>query len=301
MANNLSAFTPQVWSRRIIANINQINLAKAVLTNSDYEGEIKDAGDTVQVRTFGSITVSTYTRGATIVPQALAPVKETLVINNAQYFAFDVDSLDVAQNDINAIEGYTQRAGVAMSNTVDTYCMSFVLSGNASNTIGTAAAPVAITPDTSGTAVYELLVQAGKKLDQQNVPSNERWAVVTPYFKSLLLQSTKYLIRATDLGDAIIQTSKMKATDAQRVGFFGQVASFDVYSSNNLPTNGTYWANAYGQGKRITYAAQIPPSTLEAIRLQDTFATRVRGLLLQGGQVFAEDAKALGVIYTTNA
>ena len=40
---------------------------------------------------------------------------------------------------------------------------------------------------------------------------------------------------------------------------------------------------------------------MEALRLETTFATRVRGLLLHGAQVFAEDAKALGVIYTTNA
>jgi hypothetical protein len=39
MANNLTPFVPQVWSRRIIENINQINVAKAVMTNSNYEGE----------------------------------------------------------------------------------------------------------------------------------------------------------------------------------------------------------------------------------------------------------------------
>jgi hypothetical protein len=301
MANNLTAFVPQVWSRRIIENINQINVALAVMTNSNYAGEIENAGDTVQVRTFGSITVSAYSRGLPLVAQSLAPTKETLVINNSQYFAFDVDSLDIAQNDINAIQGYTERAGVAMSNTVDTYVMGFVQSGLAANTIGSTTVPIAITADTAGTSVYEQLILAGRKLDQQNVPTDARWAIVTPFFKSLLLTSTKYLIRATDLGDAIIRTAGMAAGEAMRVGFFGQCAGMDVYVSNNLPTNATYWAQAYGQGKRVCYAAQIPPSTLEVLRLETTFATRVRGLLLQGAQVFAEDSKALGVIYTTNA
>jgi hypothetical protein len=301
MANNLAAFVPQVWSRRIVANINQVNVALAVMCNHDYEGEIQAAGDTVQVRTFGSITVSTYSRGLPIVPQSLTPVKETLVINDARYFAFDVDSLDVAQNDINAIQGYTERAGVAMSNAIDSFVMTYTLNGNAANTIGTQVAPIAITADTAGTSVYEQLVHAGKNLDQLNVSSDQRWAVVTPFFKSLLLQSTKYLIRATDMGDAIIRTANIQANEASRIGFIGQCAGFDCYMSNNLPTNATYWANAFGQGKRISYAAQIPPSTMEALRLETTFATRVRGLLLEGAQVFAEDAKALGVIYTTNA
>jgi hypothetical protein len=301
MANNLTAFVPQVWSRRIVANINQINVALAVMTNTDYEGEIQQAGDTVQVRTFGSITVSTYSRGLVIVPQSLAPVKETLVINDARYFAFDVDSLDVAQNDINAIQGYTQRAGVAMSNVIDTFVMGYTLNGNAANTIGTQVAPIALAPATAGLTPYEQLVKAGKNLDVQNVPSNDRWAVVTPFFKSLLMQDTKYLIRATDMGDAIIRTAMIPANEASRVGFIGQCGGFDCYMSNNTPTNGTYWSSSFGQGKRISYAAQIPPSTMEALRLETTFATRVRGLLLEGAQVFAEDAKALGVIYHTNA
>lgn len=39
MPNDLSAFIPEIWSRRIIANINQSNVAMAVMANTDYEGE----------------------------------------------------------------------------------------------------------------------------------------------------------------------------------------------------------------------------------------------------------------------
>jgi len=301
MPNNLAAFIPQVWSRRIIANINQVNIAKAVMTNSNYEGEIQAAGDTVQVRTFGSITIQDYARGTPISAEALQPTKETLVVDIAKYFAFDVDSLDIAQNDIDAIEGYTNRAGVAMSNAIDTFVFSKASLALTANKIGTTAAPISITKDTDTTSVYQQLVYAGLRLDAQNVPADGRWAIVTPFFKSLILQSTTYFIRATDMGDAIVRSANLGVSDASRLGFIGQAAGFDLYVSNNLPNNGTYWANVYGQGKRVCYAAQIPASTLEVMRLETTFATRVRGLLLHGAQVFAEDSKALGVIYTTNA
>jgi hypothetical protein len=299
--NNLDNFVPEVWSRRLIANINQVNIAKAVLTNSDYEGEIRANGDTVQVRTFGSVIVQDYVRGMPISAESLVPVKETLTVDKSKYFAFDVDSLDVAQNDINAIDGYTQRAGVAMANSIDTFIFSFGMSGLAANTIGTKASPISITKDTDTTSVYQQLVYAGLRLDQQNVPTDARWAIITPFFKSLIMQSTTYFIRATDLGDSIIRSANLGVSDASRLGFIGQAAGFDLFVSNNLPTNATYWANVYGQGKRVCYAAQIPLGTLEALRLENTFATRVRGLLLHGAQVFAEDSKALGVIYTTNA
>jgi hypothetical protein len=301
MPNNLAAFVPQVWSRRIIANINQVNVAKAVMTNSNYEGEIQAAGDTVQVRTFGSITIQDYARGTPISAEALQPTKETLTVDTSKYFAFDVDSLDMAQNDINDINGYTERAGVAMSNAVDTFVLSKSSLALAANKIGSTGSPISITKDTDTTSVYQQLVYAGLRLDAQNVPSDNRWAIVTPFFKSLIMQSTTYFIRATDMGDAIIRSSNLGVADASRKGFFGQAAGFDLYMSNNLPSNGTYWANVYGQGKRVCYAAQIPEGTMEAIRLESTFATRIRGLLLHGAQVFAEDSKALGVIYTTNS
>jgi len=300
--NNLDAFVPEIWSRNLIANIDQNNVAKAVMTNSDYEDEIRNFGDTVQVRTFGNITVSPYTRGTTIVPQSLVPVRETLLIDDAKYFAFDVDSLDIAQNDVNAIQGYTGRAGVAISNAIDTYIFTKAFAGAlAGNAIGTAATPINITADTAGTAVYQQLVACGLKLDSANVPAQGRWIIVTPYVKSLMLQSTTYFLRATDMGDSVVRSANLGAADAARVGFIGQAAGFDVYVSTNLPTNATYWANLFGQNSPVCYAAQIPPGTLEVLRLETTFATRVRGLLLEGAQVFAEDSKKLGVLYTDNS
>lgn len=301
MPNNLDAFVPEIWSRRVIANIDQVNLAMTVMTNSDYQGEIAAAGDTVQVRTFGNITVQDYQRGLPIAAESLVPVKETLTVDKSKYFAFDVDSLDVAQNDINAIDGYTRRAGVALSNAIDTFVFSYSLSGNAANAVGTAAAPVNITKDTDTTSIYQQLVYAARTLDELSVPQEGRWIILTPYAKSLLMQSTTYFIRATDLGDSIITSAGLYGRDLNRKGFLGQAANFDVYCSTNLKSNGTYWACPYGQGKPVSYAAQIPPSTMEALRLETTFATRVRGLLLHGAAVFAEDAKKLGTLYIDNA
>lgn len=301
MPNNLDAFVPEIWSRRVIANIDQVNIAKMVMTNSNYEGEIQASGDTVQVRTFGSITVQDYERGLPISSESLVPIKETLVVDKSKYFSFDVDSLDVVQNDINAIDGYTRRAGVAMSNAIDTYVFGFSLSGNAANVVGSAASPINITPDTSTTSAYEQLVAAGLTLDNLSIPSEGRWIIVTPYFKSLCLKDKVYFIRATDMGDNIVGSAGLGARDAARKGFIGHMAGFDIYVSVNIKSNGTYWACPYGQGRPVSYAAQIQPGSVEALRLENTFATRVRGLLLHGAAVFAEDAKALGTLFIDNS
>lgn len=302
MANNLDNFIPEIWSTKIIQNIDQINVGLNFV-NTDYEGEIRAAGDTVQVRTYGNITVQDYERGAQIAAEDLAPTKEALTVNLSKYFAFDVDDLDEVQNDLNAVNGYTSRAAVAMSNAIDSYLFSFYSSALAANQVGS----VTVTPNTATTAVYELLVNAGVLLDQQNVPQNDRWIVVSPYVKGVMMKSTSYFIRASAMGDQVVTTARLApngqgATAAEMAnrGYIGQAAGFDVYVSNNLPTStGSAKYCLWGQGRPISYAAQIPASRVQALTLQDTFATRVRGLLLHGGKVFAENSKALGYTIMT--
>lgn len=303
MANNLDAFVPEIWSRNVIQNIDQVNVAMAVCANTDYEGEIADFGDTVQVRTYGNVTVKDYQRGMLTDAEDLVPVKETMTIDTAKYFQFDVDDLDQAQNDLSAIQGYTMRAGVSTSNYLDAYIFSLHASALTANKISNGGSAINIDSNGAGTAIYDLVVQAGEKLDDQDVPSDARWIVISPYAKKLALLSTTYLVRATDLGDSIVQTGKigMTARQAMQRGYLGQMGAFDVWVSTKLPTNGAnkYWV--YGQGKPISFAAQIKPGSVEAIRLESSFATRVRGLILYGGKVFAETSKALGSVYVDNS
>src|SRR6266404_2791881 len=114
MSNSLSAFNAQVWSKALIQKLDQINVLKR-LVNTQYEGVLNNIGDTVQVRTPGNITMSTYTRNSTTISyQDLAPSKEPFTIADASYFAFDVDDLDEVQNDLNALNIYAARAAVTM-------------------------------------------------------------------------------------------------------------------------------------------------------------------------------------------
>ncbi len=111
---DLSAFIPQIWSKRVLTRLDQINVMLH-LVNRDYEGEIKDQGDTVWVRTFGNVTVSPYRRGGTVNYGPMVPTKESLQINDAQSFAFQVDDLDQVQNDLKALDGYTNRAAARIA------------------------------------------------------------------------------------------------------------------------------------------------------------------------------------------
>lgn len=293
MANNLAAFRSEKWSKRVLTRLDQINVMLP-LVNRDYEGEIRQEGDTVWVRTFDDVTTGDYTRNLALTYSDRVPTKESMVISEAKYFAFTIDDLDDAVMDINAFEGYAQRGAVAMNNLVETKLLSKYASANAANQVtGAAAAAIAI----DATNAYTTLVEAGKRLDLQNVPVGERWAVVGPTYKAALLQDDKYFIRATEAGDEIVRTGRGPRPLKDMPGYIGQCAGFNVYCSNAIPGASSTWYCQFGRVGCINYAGQI--RKVERIRRESTFGTAVRGLLLHDAAVFAEQAKAFGYIKVT--
>lgn len=118
MANQLSAFIPKKYSLKLISKLWNETLYSKV-TNSDYEGEIKDSGDRVVVRTEQDITLSTYTKGMTLVAQDLTPISEELVVDQQYYFKFVVDDIDKMQNDIKTIDRHSDNGRKQYSKKID--------------------------------------------------------------------------------------------------------------------------------------------------------------------------------------
>ena len=296
MANNLAAFNAVAFSKLLVKNFDQINVMFPLVSTA-YEGELQNIGDSVKVRTLGSITMGSWTKNGTVSYQDLAPVTETMTISDAQYFAFKVDDVDVAQNDLDALNLYARRAAVSLNNTVEAKILSVYTSALAANQItGASSAAITLTSASADTTdVYPLLVKARANLVKQNVPLIGAWAVIDPDTTSLLLNDTKRFIKASDMSDAVIRQGNLEGV-VQMPGFIGRCAGFNVFESNAVPVATSKFL-PYGVPGAINYAAQI--RQVEAIRLETTFANAVRGMLLHDAKVFAESAKGLGYIKAT--
>lgn len=295
MSNDLSSFDAQAWSKTLIKNIDEINIMMP-LCNTDYEGEIQGVGDTVQVRTLGSITLGAWTRNGTISYQDLTPAKEAMTISDAEYFAFKVDDVDKAQNDISALEGYTKRAAVALSNTIEHKILAFAQAAVGTAMSIDAGGGTAITLDSgtsTATGIYQQVVKARTRLSKNEVPPDGRWLIVDPDTTALMLEDTSHFVRAGDLGDEVVEQATFGAP-GPALGYIGRIAGFDVFECAHCYSSGGTTYLPFGRGNCLSYAAQI--REVEAIRLETTFATSVRGLLLHGGTVFTEDKKRVGYI-----
>lgn len=136
MAQSLQAFTPIKFSLKL----NDIMRSETIynkIANTNYEGELKKAGDTVRVRTAAKITLSDYTKNMTLVSQELNPIFEDMVITQQKYFKFSVDDIDKMQNDINTIETYVMEAKRDIIEHVDKDILSYAVKNvNASNMLG---------------------------------------------------------------------------------------------------------------------------------------------------------------------
>jgi len=124
MAQNLGAFTPTKFALQLVKTLYNKTIYRMV-TNTKYEGMIKDSGDTVTIRTAAKINLSPYTKGMTLVSQELNPTSEELKIDQEYYFKFIVDDVDKIQNDINAMDEYSDNAKEDISELIDTDILTY--------------------------------------------------------------------------------------------------------------------------------------------------------------------------------
>ena len=137
MVNSLAAFTPIKFSLKLVEVLYNETIY-TMIANTKYEGEIKNSGDRVRVRTAAKISLSAYTKQMTLVAQDLTPTDEDLVIDQQYYFKFIVDDIDKIQNDIDAINEYATNAKMDMSELLDTDLLSYARKNvNGDNAVGT--------------------------------------------------------------------------------------------------------------------------------------------------------------------
>lgn len=272
----VTTFIPELWNARLLYALEKAHVATN-LVNRNYEGEISNHGDTVHINTIGAITVKSYTKNTDIdAPETLTTTDQTLVIDQAKYFNFQVDDVDKVQAAGELVDTAMGRAAYALADVSDAYLLGVIAAGAAAgNTIGSAAAPIALTASN----IYENIVKLKTKLDKANVPNTGRTIVVPPDVHSLLL-----------LDDRFAKSTATAGQEALINGLVGRIAGFDVYMSNNVKTGtGTdtgktpYFEITAQITDATTYAEQIIKT--EAYRMESRFADAVKGLHVYGAKV----------------
>ncbi|MBJ33663.1 MAG: hypothetical protein CMC89_02940 [Flavobacteriaceae bacterium] len=267
-------FIPEVFSKLLQAKFYSSSVLPAI-SNTDYEGEISGQGEKVVIRTVPTISINDYT--GSITNQELTTAKVELLIDKAKYYSFKMDDVLEAQSDINMLDAATTDAAEQMRVAVETNVL-------ASSITGATTVQGQTTITTSN--VLTKILEAGKALDELNIPEEGRYMVLSPTFVSLLKQTE--LRQAYLTGDA---------TSPLRNGQVGMVDRFTIYQSNMLFTAASGTDNGYthilaGHPKALCFASQF--TNTETVRLESTFGSAVRGLKVFGSKIVVPDAMVVG-------
>ena len=273
-------FIPDLWSAKILVALRKKAVA-GQLVNRDYEGEIKRMGDSVKITSVNDVTIGTYSAHSDITWEDIDDATRSLLIDQAKYFAFELDDIERAQavNGGAIMNQAIDNATYQLRDTADALILDAIndAAEATSNDLGT----VAI--HTTAQNLYDAFVDLAVRLDVNNVPEEGRFAVVSPALHGRLLKL-----------DTFITPGDQAAPNARLNGFIGSVAGLDIYKSNNLPavtdaaaTGGVAIA---GHSIATTFAEQIV--SVEAVRRENRFADGVKGLHVYGVKVTRPTAVA---------
>jgi hypothetical protein len=133
-----SKWIPQIWSTKLIGKFYKSTVF-ADITNTDYEGEIKNRGDKVIIRTTPEISIFDYQKGMDLTYSTYESAPTELVIDKGKYFAFPCDDVDRKQADINYINAWSEDAALRMKIAIDREILANMYTGVHSKNAGTTA------------------------------------------------------------------------------------------------------------------------------------------------------------------
>ena len=297
-------FIPTLWSGKLAQKFYAATVFGEI-ANTDWQGDITGMGDTVIINTIPTISVNDYSIGQNLAYEIPAPSTISLTINKGKYFGVNVNNVLELQAKPKLMDVFTNDAAMQMKIAIDRDVLGGTFNQGAAYNqgatagkisggynLGTDAAAVTLT----AANILQNITALSSVLDEANVPETDRWLVITPTERQILMQSN--LAQAQFMGDG---------TSVLRNGKIGMIDRFTVYVSNLTPraAAATNWdgsstgASTYvkrhaimaGHKSGISFASQI--AKVESLQNPNDFGTLIRGLNVYGYKVTQADAVAL--------
>lgn len=142
-------FSPVIYSKKAQLAFRKSSVVQAI-TNTEYFGEIASFGDSVKIIKEPEVQIRPYARGKIIQPQDLTDEDFTMVIDQANEFAFALEDIEQAHSHINWMSLATDRAGYKLRDQFDSEVLGY-LTGFKQSVIGNPADTARVAADIPGT------------------------------------------------------------------------------------------------------------------------------------------------------
>jgi hypothetical protein len=267
------------------------------ISNTDYEGEIRNQGDKVIIRTVPTLEINDYSIGQTLVNQRPESPTIEMLVDKGFYWSAVIDDVVKKQQDIDQMNVWATDASEQMKIKLDRRVLASIVPDIAAENkgatagrisgdldLGATGAPIQI----SSTNVLNTILQMGQALDEANAPETGRWLLL-PYWATTLL-------KLSDIKDASLSGD---GTSPLRNGRVGMIDRFTIYNSNLLPSYVDGANNTFnfigGTTAGMTFATQL--TNTESLRAESTFGEIMRGLMVYGHKVVKPEALVSAYVY----
>ena len=267
MSQNLAAFVPELWSRRI-QYLTKNALVATKICSFEEQPDLK-YGDRIHRPYPNDLVVNDYVKYTDTTQQDLVGTDEYLDIDQSKEISFAIDEVDWIQMKYDLENSYVERAAYRLANDIDGNVLAEVSNANVSmdagDVGGTPGNAIALTTSNC----LNTVMTAGAKLAANGCEMDKTWALVIPH---------KW---ASIIGQTVAQDWFSLADLALKNGYAGNFAGYNVYASNNVPHTRT-----------ISFSSVVATDEITIGGVKFTF---VSSLSTTAGEVakWANDAAAL--------
>lgn len=265
---NSPVIIDEVWAKEILEN-RRNRLVMEQLVNHDYEGQIKNHGDTVHIISLPEMTAQDIVPGTEMTVTPLVPTEQLLVIDQYKGVPAEVQDMLMKQSTYDLRRPYTKKIGDALADAVDKYLITLAIAG-----VGTGNTLTAFS-----TLNKAALIEAHKRLDMANVPTEGRSLIINGVGKADLR------------GDPDMTWAERQGSgNIAGAGYAGTIYDTPVYVTNQVPklAGNTNWGFILIHRDALTAAVQIEPE-VETDRRILSKSWIIAGSTLFGGKVIRPD------------
>lgn len=283
MPVNNTTVIPIIWASRLVRRLNDVTVYSA-RTNRQYQTELYQGGDRVRLSMFdeSAVSVGDYT-GADITYADLdAAAVGDLRPDKQKYWAVQVDDIKRAQSNPDLVDAAMQVAADKLALEVDMDVRSVMVAG------ATATDAMTLDHDAEGLSADDFAFsKLNRLMDNAKLPRDSRWVIVGPYSAEVI--SRVFLKQgaasASTFGEEVMTNGRL-----------GNFAGIDIYvsgdsysnytpSTGNSDPDGNNASEVWLAGSDYSTAFIDQVEEVEALRLEKSFKTGIRGLYTYGSRV----------------
>ena len=179
MSQNLAAFIPELWSRRI-QYLTKNALVATQICSYEEQPDLK-FGDRIHRPYPNDLVVNDYVKYTDTTAQDLIGTDEYLDIDQSKEISFAIDEVDWIQMKYDLENSYVERAAYRLANDIDGNVLAEVSNANVSMDAGDIGGTPGNAISLSVSNCLNTIMTAGAKLAANGCEMDKTWALVIPH------------------------------------------------------------------------------------------------------------------------